>query len=65
MSIDDQFIQDALDDLHRPDEVFAREIRVATRMAKRSWNRQADQFNQWDGLGGDEQDELIKQELRK
>lgn len=27
------------------------------------WNAQADEFNQWDSLGQDEKDEVIKQVL--
>jgi hypothetical protein len=31
-------------------------------VAKKKWNAQADQYNQWDELGKDEKDELIAKE---
>lgn len=35
------------------------QIRIAEEEAKRRWNAEADQYNQWDELGQDEKDELI------
>ncbi len=33
--------------------------------ARKKWNREADEHNQWDMLGGDEQEELIESELKR
>jgi len=39
------------------------EIDYATEIAKSGWNAKADEFNQWQSLSKDEQEELIDIEL--
>jgi hypothetical protein len=63
--LSDKILEDLFLAYAKTDEQLTRVVADATRMAKLSWNMKADQFNQWDDLGGDEQEELILQELRK
>lgn len=35
-------------------------VRLATEEARELWNIAADEFNQWDALGQDEKDELVR-----
>lgn len=37
----------------------------AQAVAKRCWNANADEFNQWDELGQDEKDELVSAERKR
>lgn len=34
-------------------------------LAKLQWNAEADEWNQWDSLGEDEKDELIREKERE